>query len=415
MYKKIKTVLLKKSLIIYLLLVFLVLSFVGGYALGQHRTQNELLGREPGEVLNKDVIPEHLAKDVDFNLFWEIWEQVKTKYYKQPVNETELFYGALAGLVSSLKDPYSSFFEPVKSQKFLEDMAGTFSGIGAEIAIKNDQLMIVSPLSDSPAEKAGIRARDRILAIDGESTYGITIEEAVTTIRGPEGTTVKLLIGREDFEEPQEISITRGKIIVKSVELEIREDNIAYVSVRQYGDDTLYRFKQVANDIARQDVRGIILDLRGNPGGYLDAAIEMAGEWVNGDVVVYEKDYTGSFKEYRAMARGQLNGIPTVVLVNQGSASGSEIVAGALQDYGLATLVGMQTFGKGSVQDYEQLRDGSALKITIAEWLTPNKRSINEEGVAPDIEIDLTEEDFNNDLDPQLDEAIRILTEGASE
>lgn len=404
-----KKFLIKKLLTVYLVVVFLALSFVGGYSVGQYVGINSILGREPGKVVNKEIIPEHLSKEVDFTLFWEVWDLVKRKYLKQPVNEAELFYGALAGIVAGVQDPYTVFFEPEISKKFLEDMAGTFSGIGAEIAIKNDQLVIVAPLSDSPAEKAGIKSGDKIMAIDGESTIGITIEEAVNKIRGEEGTVVKLLILRDGLDEAKEISIIRGAIIVKSVELEMKEGGIAYVSVRQFGDDTIYRFKQIAGEIATSGAKGIILDLRGNPGGYLDAAVEMAGEWTNGDVAVFEQDYTGSFSEYRSGAKGRLRGIPTVVLVNQGSASGSEIVAGALQDYELATIVGMQTFGKGSVQDYEQLRDGSAVKITIAEWLTPNKRSIEDEGVTPDIEVDLTEDDFNADLDPQMDKAMEIL------
>ncbi|MEA3272051.1 MAG: S41 family peptidase [Patescibacteria group bacterium] len=411
MFKVPKKSLLRKSLLVYLAVVFLTLTFVGGYSFGQIVGVNSVLDREAGQVTNKEIIPEHLSKDIDFSLFWEVWDLVKRKHLKQPVNEAKLAYGAMAGIVAALEDPYSVFFEPEISKKFLDDMAGTFSGIGAEIEIKNSQLIIVAPLSDSPAERAGIRAGDSIMAIDGESTAGITIKEAVDTIRGPEGTVVMLLIMRDGLDGVKEIPITRGEIIVKSVELEIKEGNIAYVSVRQFGNDTIYSFKKIANEIIKKDVKGIILDLRGNPGGYLDAAVEMTGEWVNGDVVVFEEDYTGSFTEYRSVARGQLKGIPTVVLVNQGSASGSEIVAGALQDYEMATVVGMQTFGKGSVQDYEQLRDGSAVKITIAEWLTPNKRSIEDEGVAPDIEVDLTEEDFNADLDPQMEKAMEILSQ----
>lgn len=401
--------LLKKTLIIYLAVVFLILSFIGGYSLGQQKGIASVMEREPGKVVNKEIIPEHLSKEVDFTLFWEVWDLVKRKHLKQPVNEAQLFYGSMAGILAALEDPYSVFFKPEISKQFLEEMAGTFSGIGAEIAVKDNQLVIVSPLSDSPAERAGIRAGDKIMAIDGESTAGITIQEAVNTIRGPEGTVVKLLITRDGLEKAEEIPVTRGQIIVKSVELEMKEGNIAYVSVRQFGNDTISGFKKVANEIVKKNASGIILDLRGNPGGYLDAAVEMAGEWVDGDVVVFEQDYTGSFREYRSTARGQLSDIPTVVLVNLGSASGSEIVAGALQDYDLATVVGMQTFGKGSVQDYEQLRDGSAVKITIAEWLTPNKRSIEDEGVTPDIEIDLTEEDYNADLDPQMNKAMELL------
>lgn len=401
--------LFKKSLVVYFVIVTVVLSFIGGYAMGQHAGVISVIERESGQVLNKEIIPKHLAKDVDFKMFWEVWELVKLKYLKQPVSETKMFYGAVAGMMAALEDPYTVFFEPQIAEKFAEDMAGTFSGIGAEIAVKNEQLVIVSPLPDSPAEKTGLRAGDKIMAIGDLVTRGITIDEAINLIRGPKGTPVKLMIARDGLDDVKEYIIIRNQIVVKSVKLGWKDGNIAVLEISQFGDDTMYEFNKKVSEILKKDVKGIVLDLRGNPGGYLDSAIAMAGEWIGNNVAVCERDAAGGIREFHANSRGLLANIPTVVLVNQGSASGSEIVAGALQDYKKATLVGMTTFGKGSVQDYEELRDGSAVKITIAEWLTPQKRVINDAGVKPDIEVDLTEEDYNASRDPQMDKALELL------
>jgi carboxyl-terminal processing protease len=401
--------LFKRSLVIYFVIVAVVLSFVGGYALGQHQGIVSIIERTPGEVSNKEIIPEHLSKDVDFKMFWEVWDLVKLKHLKQPINEVEMFYGAMMGMVASLGDPYTVFFEPETAEKFAEDLAGTFSGIGAEIAIKSGQLVIVSPLPDSPAEKAGLRAGDKIMAIGDLDTRGITIDEAINLIRGPKGTSVKLMVARDGLDTIKEYMIIRDQIIVKSVKLDWKDGNIAVLEISQFGDDTVYEFQRRVGEILKKDVKGLIIDLRGNPGGYLDAAISIAGEWIAEDVVVCERNAVGAVQEFYANGRGLLTDIPTVVLINQGSASGSEIVAGALQDHKKATLVGMTSFGKGSVQDYEELRDGSAVKITIAEWLTPNKRAINEIGVKPDVEVDLTEEDFNASKDPQMEKALEIL------
>jgi carboxyl-terminal processing protease len=398
--------LFKKSLTTYFAIVAVVLSFVGGYALGQH---NGNIERTSGQVINKEEIPEYLSKDVDFKMFWEVWNLVKLKYLRQPISETKMFYGAIGGMMAALGDPYTVFFEPQIAEKFAEDLAGTFSGIGAEIAVKNEQLMIVSPLPDSPAEKAGLRAGDKIVAIGDLDTRGIAVDEAIDLIRGPKGTPIKLMITRDGLGEAKEYTIIRDQIVVKSVKLEWKGD-VAVLEISQFGDDTIYEFNRRVDEILKKkDVKGLILDLRGNPGGYLDGAISMAGEWLKDGVVVCEKDAAGTIREFRASGRGLLENLSTVVLVNQGSASASEIVAGALQDHKKATLVGMTTFGKGSVQDYEELRDGSAVKITIAEWLTPDKRAIHEIGVKPDVEVDLTEEDYNAGKDPQMDKALEIL------
>lgn len=398
--------LLRKAFWGYAILSLIIISFLGGVYLATRRAVPGRLGI----VLNKGAIPEELSRDVDFNQFWEVWNLVRTQYVRQPVSEVKLFHGAISGMVGALGDPYSVYLEPVTAEKFSKELSGTFDGIGAEIGIKNERVTIISPLPDSPAERAGLRPGDVVLAIDGADTAGMTIDAAVSKIRGPKGTKVKLTIGRKEQKQPLEIEIVREAIVVKSVRTEFK-DNIAVIKVSQFGEDTVRNFDRAVREVLNKDAKAVILDLRGNPGGFLDAAVKLAGEWIKDDVILLEKMADGGQRKYHSDGRGRFIGMPTVVLINEGSASGSEIVAGALQDYGTSKLVGKKTFGKGSVQDYQQFRDGSALKLTIAEWLTPKGRFINKVGIMPDVEIDLTEEDYNANRDPQLDKALEILTQ----
>lgn len=409
---------LLRSLIgIYVGLLLVLAGFVSGLVVGEQRAEAERTGAITKGRVAGDAGEYSGIEDIDFNLFWRVWETVQDKYVKQPVEDESLFRGAVAGIVSSLNDPYSVYFDPPTAQEFADELRGTFSGIGAEIGIKNDQLVIVAPLADSPAINAGLRPGDQIIAIDETSTSGMTIERAVSLIRGEKGTVVKLLIFRDvDGREPFEISIMRDTIIVKSVTWEMKHTPagvpVGYVQMRQFNEETVPLFGQAIGDFQKQGMRGMILDLRGNPGGFLGSAIEVAGEWVGRDVVVIEQKRGSEQESYTANRRARLAGVPTVVLVNAGSASGSEIVAGALQDGVFATIVGETTFGKGSVQDYEELPDGSALKLTIAEWLTPKERAINEVGIEPDIEIELTLEDYNENKDPQLEKALELIESG---
>jgi carboxyl-terminal processing protease len=397
----------KKFLIIFLTAAITIFVFVGGVWIGIE--YSNFKKSEGAQVKVENLGVASVSPDVDLDLFSQVWSIVKNKYYKQPVADKQLFFGSLEGIVNSLGDPYSVFLEPKQAEQFAADLAGTFEGIGAEIGIKKDQLMIVSPLPDMPAERAGLRAGDRILAINGTSTLGMSVDMAVSLIRGPKGTQVTLLIGRNGWAKAKEFVITREKINVSSVTYEIKEGNIAYVKISQFGDDTVSKMKETVRKILIDNPKGLILDLRNNPGGYLDGAINILGYWIKDSVAVKEKYYDGRIEEYRSDGKGELKNLKTIVLINQGSASGSEIVAGALADYGSAKLVGKKSFGKGSVQEYEELRGGSAIKITIAEWLTPQNRSINENGIEPDFDVDLTEEDYNNDKDPQLDKAMELL------
>lgn len=407
---------LKTSGIILLGLVLMSTAFGGGMILAQ---KNEFIKRASikeavyaGEVYNKYVTApaNKLTQDVDFNLFWDVWDQLKDKYVdKDSLNDKTMFYGAVKGLVESVGDPYTVFMEPKIAKEFSDDLAGMFEGIGAEIGKKDNIITIVAPLADMPAEKAGLKAGDKIYAVNGESTAGLEIDEAVNKIRGPKGAEVTLTIFRDGFDKAQDFKIIRQTILVKSVRTKMGDDKIFTITITNFNDDTRELFKKAAAEAVEKNPQGIILDLRNNPGGYLETAIDVASEWVDEGVIVTEQFSLEKRNEYLHRGRARLKDFPTVVLVNQGSASASEIVSGALKDNNKATIVGMKTFGKGSVQTLEDMKDSSSVKITVAKWLTPKGYNINHEGIAPDVEVDLTAEDFNKNIDPQMDKAAEIL------
>ncbi|TAK05634.1 S41 family peptidase [Patescibacteria group bacterium] len=412
------TRLLRSLVTIYLVLLLGTGGFVAGVLVGEKRGADRA---ESEAVAARRALAEGrgLPDDVDFTLFWKIWDDIRRKYVHQPVSEGELFRGALAGIVASLGDPYSVYFDPESAEEFSNDLKGTFGGIGAEIGMREERIVVIAPLSDTPAARAGIKAGDMILRIDDSDTSGMTVDEAVDLIRGEKGTTVKLLLFRENNGgEPFEVSVVRDVIVVKSVTWEMKRTtdgrNVAYVEMRQFNEETVPLFDKAIREFTRQKPVAVILDLRNNPGGYLDAAVDVAGEWIGRGTVVIERRSDGNDEPFDAAVRARLAEFPTVVLVNGGSASGSEIVAGALQDAELATLVGEQTFGKGSVQDYEELSDGGALKLTIAEWLTPKGRTINETGIAPDEKVEYTKEDIDADRDPQLEKALELIAAGTA-
>lgn len=389
----------------------LLTALFGGIFLGREVLPPRTVQLEDGQVLGIGEVS-RIADDVDFDLFWEVWEQVQNDHIYGPVSEKDLFYGALEGLVSGLGDPYTNFFDPREASEFQTDLSGQFEGIGAEIGKRDGQIVIVSPLQDSPAQSAGVQAGDAILLIDELDTFGMTIEDAVRNIRGPKGTTVVLTVARENEESVVEIPIRRDVIELRSVEWDIREDGIAVINLFAFNEDTARLFNEAVVDVLSQGASGIVLDMRNNPGGFLDRAVSIAGEWVGNNTVVIERFENGQQRELDAQGIARLRDIPTVVLVNEGSASATEIVAGALQDYEEAVIIGAQTFGKGSVQEYRQLSDGSGLKITIAEWLTPQGRSINQEGIRPDEIVEFLAEDFAQGIDTQLERAIEILIGG---
>ncbi len=376
---------------LWLAIILFLLSFGLGVLVGNVWGIRKQITSDDGNIEIVKVLnlyAKSRSDSVDFNQFWDLWNLVKEKYVAQPVDDVKLFYGAMQGLVSGLEDPYSAFFPPKKAEEFAKDLSGEFEGIGAEIGMQKNQLTIIAPLPSSPAEKAGLKAGDKIYAIDGKETFNLSLDEAISAIRGPKGTQVKLTISHDGLEEVEEITVTRDVIVVPTVIWEMKEDKFAYLRISYFNEKTGIEFDKAVKKIQAKNPQGIILDLRGNPGGYLETAVSVASEWVKNGLIVKEKSSQGEGGKYYSVGKHNFVGFPTVVLVDGGSASGSEIVAGALQDYKLAKIVGQKTYGKGSVQDFEVLSDGSALKLTIARWHTPNDRQIEGDGIQPDIVLD---------------------------
>lgn len=393
----------KKTLVV-ILIVCLICLFVGYF------TGKSNISVDSGKiVIDKGSNP----NEADYSLLWETLDLLNTKYVDRPLDQRKLMYGAVAGLVNATGDPYTVFFDPDESKKFAEELQGSFDGIGAEIGIKDDQLVVVAPLDGTPAKKAGLMPGDAILAINDESTGIMTVDVAVSKIRGKAGTEVKLTILPKGKREPKEVKIIRAKIEIKSVEFSsktIDNKKIAVIKMNRFGEDTKGAFDEAVAKVLSGNYNGLILDLRNNPGGYLEIAVAIASNWIeSGEIVLKEKGNGNESNEYKATGLNRLKGVKTVVLVNGGSASASEILAGALQDYKLATLVGEKTFGKGSVQELTELKNDSTLKITIAKWFTPKDRGINKIGLEPDIMVELKAEDAAKDLDPQMEKALEIF------
>jgi carboxyl-terminal processing protease len=382
--------------------------FLAGILLGVFLDRNLII--EKLADLSRDPTWQKIFKrPPDANLFWQTWYFAKTKFANQPVSDRDLFYGALKGMIDALKDPYSVFLTPEANQKFQEEMSSSFEGIGVEIGVKNNQLTVIAPLPGTPADLAGLRAGDVIEKIDSLPTVGLSTEQAANLIRGKRGTKVTLTISRKNWPKPKEFEITRAKIKIKTVTWQMKKPGIVYLKISQFNNETYREFLAASKEILLKNPRAIILDLRNNPGGYLDSAVEIASFWLGDKIITTSKDGSGQTKEYRGQNNPSLGYLETVVLINHGTASGAEIIAGAFQDYKKAILVGEKTFGKGSIQELIPLEDGSALKLTTAYWYTPSGKKINNEGIAPDVEIKLTEEDYNQDRDPQLDKALEIL------
>jgi len=324
------------------------------------------------------------------------------------LNDEKQAEGALRGYVASLGDPYTVYLNASEAEELSNDLAGQLSGIGVEVGLKNDRLTVIAPIDETPAAKAGIRAGDVIATIDGQSTSELTLDEAVKKIRGEKGTEVKLTVVREG-EEPKELAITRDQIQVSSVKYEIKDGDVGYIRVRRFGDDTDTAIRNAAADLAKQGVTKIVLDLRDNPGGYLNSAVTVSSEFLADGVVVEERGRHMESKQLVANPGGNLTNAKLVILINEGSASASEITAGALKDNGRAILVGEKTYGKGSVQEVKQLSNGAQLKVTVAGWFTPKGVNISKEGIKPDIEVKLTPEDSNAGRDPQLEKALEAV------
>jgi len=374
--------------------------FVLGFEVGKYR-----------EARIQTARFEELGK-IDLSTFWEVWGKLHEKFLDyENLDAQELIYGAISGMTKAAGDSYTTFLTPEEAEKFEESMKGEFEGVGMEIGIKENQITVISPLPDTPAKEAGILAGDKILKIDGKDTSSISIEQAVSLIRGPKGTEVTLTIFREGWEKVKDIKLIRSVIKIPTLKITKISPDIYHIEIYQFNRPLLEDFQREVSEILKNPAKKIILDLRNNGGGYLDIVEKISGFFLKtGDTVLIE-DY-GKAKEreiQKSRGKGELSEYPVVVLINQGSASGAEILAGALRDNRDILLIGEHSFGKGSVQEAVILKDNSLLKITVAKWLTPKGNSISEVGLKPDIEIELSEEDFTEGRDPQLNKAVEII------
>lgn len=361
-------------------------------------------------VLNQKPINFAQGEEVDFAPFWKAWRILEEKYVgESAVDRQALVWGAIEGMTKSIGDPYTTFFPPKDAEDFKNEIKGEFSGIGAEIGIRKEILVVIAPLAGSPAEKAGLRAGDKILKIDDVYTSDLTLDEAVHKIRGERGTKVHLTIVRLKEDTSREVEVTRDIIKVPVITTAEKGGSIFYIRLSSFSEKSSNEFASAVRTMLNTGSNKLILDLRNNPGGFLNSAVEIASWFLpEGDVVVREEYRVGDPDEYRSFGYHALENIQTVILVDRGSASASEILAGALQDYGKAVLMGEKTYGKGSVQQLEEVTSTTQLKITVAKWLTPKGKSISKEGLAPDIEVKVPD-DLEPGSDPVLDEAITYL------
>ncbi len=406
--------------------LFIALVGVGGYELGLMRATIAMRNGRPALVTNK--IPAALTNSkpdtADFTLFWTVWDKMHEKYVdKEKLETKKMVDGAISGMVAAIGDPYTSYLPVEQNKEIKEQLGGSFSGVGIQLGYKDESLVVMSPLDGTPAKRAGVLAGDYIVRIQDtiqkvdRNTDGLTVEQAVKLIRGQKGTAVKLTLVRENLDKPLEVELIRDDILVKSVTLEMVQ-GVAWIKLSRFGDRTQDEWRTAMQEVkancAGGEVvcKGMVLDLRNNPGGYLEGAVQIAGEFLPaGKLVVTQQDGGGNNLEHRVQRNGLMLKEPLVVIVNKGSASAAEILAGALQDYKRAKVVGVQSFGKGSVQQPEDFDDGSGVHITIAKWLRPNGDWIDHKGITPDIEVKWEEpKEVTSPLeDPQLQKAIKLF------
>lgn len=350
--------------------------------------------------------------NIDFSLFWDAYNKLQQNFIDpSKIADKKIVYGAVKGMTESLGDPYTDFFDPEQAQRFQQDLKGSFDGIGVEIGVKKDMLTVIAPLKGTPGQQAGLQSGDIIVKINDQDSVNMTADEAVSLIRGPKGTAVTLSIMRDDWNSPKDIKIIRDTIKVPSIEWSLKDNDVAYIQIYQFDETLASDFEAIALKVLQSPAKKIVLDLRDNPGGYLEIAQNIAGWFLQrGQTVTIEDFGKGKPQQtYKAEGNSNLANYPIVVLINQGSASASEILAGALRDDRGVKLIGNKSFGKGCVQEVINLNGGSFLKITIANWLTPKGSSISDVGLAPDVKVDITDEEILQKKDPQLDKALEIV------
>ena len=389
------------------LIVLIFFVFMLGWNVGVNHTY-----RKQGiDTTNVVLTPYGETETVNMQLFWDTWNILSGRYVDPHILDSQkMIFGAIKGMVDALEDPYTIFMTPKENKDFQDVLSGTLEGIGAELTIRNGMLTIISPLKGSPAKKAGLQPEDVIYAVDGELVGEMTFEEAVLRIRGEKGTQVTLTILRQGEQEPIDITITRDTINIESVTWEMK-NGIAIIEINQFGTNTRWEFSKIINEILNSRPKGIILDLRYNGGGYLDGAIDIVSEFIEkGKVVTIKKRNPEEDEVIYVNGQARMANQPLVVLINKGSASASEIVAGAIQDHERGTVIGVNSFGKGTVQEVENLIGGSSLRLTVAKWFTPDDINISETGITPDVIVELDADDLENGDDPQLQAAIEHIS-----
>ncbi len=397
----------KTITIVFVVLIGLATAFYGGMWVGGNFGNSE---EQTNYLTSSD--PE---LGTLFSPFFQVWDIIHQQYIDQPLDDTKLMQSAIGGLMEGLGDEHSSYMDPKIYQQVNADLEGNYTGIGAWVDTSGDYVVIVAPMPDSPAEAAGIKSGDKVIAIDGKDMTGIEPSIALQSILGPADTTVTLTIQREGSDEPLEFTITRAEIEIPVIEYKMLDNNIAYIYLSQFSVNAGDKVRAALNELLPQNPVGVILDLRNNTGGYLDAAFDITSAFIQSGPIMIEETGDGTQKTYSAYENAIAPDIPLVVLVNGGSASASEITSGAIQDRGRGILVGTTTYGKGSVQNWIKLEgDNGAIRVTVARWLTPNGRQINEVGLTPDVIVDYTQEDADAGIDPQRDKAIEILLDQAN-
>lgn len=385
-------------------LVLILIVFTGGYFFGNTKSSSSM-------VSFTDVV--NASGEADLSNFWKVWNLLDEKFISastttRVTNEAKV-YGAISGLVDSLGDPYTVFFPPKENKEFEDSLRGNLEGVGMEVGLEKGVVTVISPLKGSPAERASVKPSDIVAEIDGETTLNMTVETAISKIRGKAGTTVVLTIIREGVKEPMKISIVREVIKIPNLKTELREDGIFVISLYNFGNGASSEFRKALREFVLAKKSRLVLDLRGNPGGYLESAVDIASWFLPSGKVIVQEDFGKENKSFRANGQNIFNDkLKMVVLIDKGSASASEILAGALQEHGVAKLVGTKSYGKGSVQELVDIDGETSLKVTIARWLTPTGKSISDGGLTPDYLVDKAPEKIELE-DFQMSEAIRIL------
>ncbi len=407
----------KVGVIIVAVMVVTGSFFIGTYV----GLQSHLAVDTTANIENKDL---GKPSDIDFSIFWKVWNILDDKYVKthgissstattsaESVSDQDRVYGAIKGMTASLGDPYTVFFTPQESQDFQDEISGNFDGVGMEVGINNNILTVISALKGTPAERAGIQPGDKIIKIDNTVAAGISVDEAINLIKGPKGTAVDLTIQRGQ-DKPFDVKIVRDVINIPTIDTTMRPDGVFVISLYTFTADSPVLFRDALRQFVLSKSNKLILDLRGNPGGYLDAAVDIASWFLPEGQVVVRENYGPGKPEDISRSKGYdifNNNLKFAILINGGSASASEILAGALSEYGKAKLVGTKSFGKGSVQELINITPDTALKVTVARWLTPSGKSISDGGLTPDLPVDITADDIAAGRDPQMEAAAQLL------